>query len=45
VRFLIHEPLQSAAAKRDWADAIFEFAWRSWRPDAAVPSTDGRRKP
>jgi AcrR family transcriptional regulator len=45
VRFLIHEPLQSVADKRAWIDAIFEFAWSSWRPDVAAPSTNGRRKP
>jgi hypothetical protein len=41
VRFLIHEPLQATADKRAWVDAIFEFAWNSWRPDLAVPCTEG----
>ena len=33
-RFLIHEPLGNAAQKRAWIDAVFEFAWNSWRPVA-----------
>jgi AcrR family transcriptional regulator len=41
VRFLIHEPLQGTADKRAWVDAIFEFAWNSWRPDFAARSTEG----
>jgi AcrR family transcriptional regulator len=36
VRFLVHEPLQSALQKRTWVDAIVEFAWRSWRPAGEV---------
>lgn len=32
VRFLIHEPRRSSGAHHAWIDAIYELAWRAWRP-------------
>lgn len=35
VRFLIHEPRRSSAVSQAWVDAIYQFAWRAWRPKSS----------